>query len=168
MDENQDQPEQLPLNLEAEIREGRKFTLAEAIGRLGGPGMLKGVSPTTRKQQAEAVIEHVLEHHLISPAGALNAVLLRQVTESELLLSHLDQPLQALLDHLKRILDSEYLLQELVRESDCEWGRIYGERPYFERPGKTPHEDDPYTIASVKTSLMQLLERLAAAKGPDN
>lgn len=45
------------LQLAKEIRDGRKFSLAEAIGRMGGPGMLKGESPATHKQQAEAKIE---------------------------------------------------------------------------------------------------------------
>ena len=38
--------------LEREIRKGRKFTLAEAIGRLAGPGAMKGESPIARMQQA--------------------------------------------------------------------------------------------------------------------
>jgi hypothetical protein len=146
--------------LEREIREGRKFTLAEAIGRLAGPGMMKGVSPATGKQQAEARIEKYLEQHLSSPAGALSAVLLRHVKESEILLNNLDQPLVVLASCVQRILDSEFLLQALVRQADCEWGRVYGERPYFERPGSEPHEDDPYTAMSVRAALMQLIEKL--------
>ncbi len=39
--------------LEREIRKGRKFTLEEAIGRLAGPGAMKGESPVARMQQAE-------------------------------------------------------------------------------------------------------------------
>src|SRR5262245_35988446 len=82
--------------LERDIREGRKFSLADAIGRLAGPGMMKGAPPTTRKQQAEAELESFLERHLDSPAGALANVLLRQVKTSELLLNNLDQPLVVL------------------------------------------------------------------------
>src|SRR5262245_39952089 len=128
-----DQPQRPALSdadLEREIREGRKFSLAEAIGRLAGPGMMKGVSPATRKQQAEAQIESYLDRHLNSPAGALSVVMLRHVKESELLLNNLDQPLVVLAACCQRVLDSEFLLQELVRESDVEWGRAYGERPY--------------------------------------
>jgi hypothetical protein len=36
--------------LEREIRKDRKFTLAEAIGRLAGPGAMKGESPVARMQ----------------------------------------------------------------------------------------------------------------------
>ncbi|MCI0359374.1 MAG: hypothetical protein L0211_12925 [Planctomycetaceae bacterium] len=160
-----DQPEgrsQADAELEREIREGRKFTLAEAIGRLAGPGALKGVSPATGKQQAEAEIESYLERHVTGAAGALPNVLLRYVKESDLLVNNLDQPLVVLASCLERILDSEYRLRELVREADVEWGRVYGERPHFEREGCLPHPDDPYTVDSVRAALNQLIEKLSA------
>ena len=40
-------------DLETEIRQGRTFNPAEAIGRLAGPGAMKGASPVSRQQQAE-------------------------------------------------------------------------------------------------------------------
>jgi hypothetical protein len=43
--------------LESEILKERKFTLEEAIGRMIGPGGMKGASPVARMQQAEAEIE---------------------------------------------------------------------------------------------------------------
>jgi hypothetical protein len=146
--------------LQREIREGRKFTLEEAIGRLAGSGMIKGVSPVTRKQQAEAEIESFLDGNLNSPAGAMSVVLFRRVKESEILLNNYEQPLVALAGYIQHVLDSEYLLQELVRESDVEWGRVYGERPFFEREGSPPHQDDPYTPLSVRATLCQLIEKL--------
>ncbi len=149
--------------LEREIREGRKFSLEEAIGRLAGPGMMKGVSPATRKQQSEAQIESFLDRNLNSPAGALSVVLLRQLKQSELLLRNLDQPLVVLASHLQSVLGSDYLLHELVREADVEWGRAYGERPHFQQEGCPPDKDDPYTAESVRATLLQLLERLTVA-----
>jgi hypothetical protein len=149
--------------LEREIRDGRKFTLAEAIGRLAGPGAMKGVSPITRKQQAEAEIETFLDRHLKSPAGALSAVLLRRVKNSELLLNNLDEPLIVLASLIQQVLESESRMEELVREADVEWGTIYGERPYFQQEGCAPHEDDPYTGESVRRTLSKLLETLAAS-----
>jgi len=148
-------------DLQREILEARKFSLEEAIGRLAGPGMMKGVSPATRKQQAEATLETFLECHLNSPAGALSAVLLRQVRESDLLLNNLDQPLVVLASYVQRILDSDFLLQDLVREADVEWGRVYGERPYFQKVGSSPDQEDPYTIESVRITLSRLMEDLA-------
>ena len=147
-------------DLEREIREGRKFSLEEAIGRMAGPDMMKGVSPATRKQQAEAEIESFLDRHLMSPAGALSVVLLRRIKESELLLNNLDQPLVVLSSYVQEVLRSDYRLQELVRESDVEWGRVYGERPLFQKAGCPPAADDPYTIESVRSTLTQLIEVL--------
>jgi len=149
-------------DLEREIRDQRKFSLAEAIGRLAGPGMMKGVSPVTRKQQAEAEIEAYLNRHLSCAAGILPVVLFRHVRESELLLNNLDQPLIVLASYVQQVLDSDYRLKELVREADVEWGRTFGERPYFEKVGCPPHPDDAYTIESVRISLSQLFERLGA------
>jgi hypothetical protein len=150
--------------LEREIRDGRKFTLAEAIGRLAGPGAMKGVSPIARTQQAEAEIETFLDRHLKSPAGALSTVLLRRVKNSDLLLSNLDKPLIVLASLIQQILDSELRLQELVREADVEWGMVYGERPYFQREGAPPHDDDPYTDESVRSTLSKLLETLSTSE----
>jgi hypothetical protein len=147
--------------LEREIRKERKFTLAEAIGRLAGPGAMKGESPVARMQQAGVEIENWLRSHLADPAGALQVVLLRGVKESELLLNNLDQPLIVLGGYCQRILSSDYLLEELVRRADTEWGRLFGERPYFDKKGSPPDPDDPYTVASVRKTLSGLLEQLA-------
>jgi hypothetical protein len=150
--------------LEREILKERKLTLAEAIGRLAGPGAMKGVSPVPRIQQAEIEIESWLRNHLADAGGILQFVLHRQVEGSDVLLHNIDQPLVALASHCKRVLDSEYLLGELVRECDVEWGRVMGERPHFERQGSQPHPDDPYTIQSVRNALTALLAQLEDAE----
>jgi hypothetical protein len=147
--------------LEREIRQGRKFTLAEAIGRLAGPGAMKGESPVPRLQQAEVEIASWLSRHL-KDAGALEVVLHRDVKESALLLNNLDHPLVVLAAYCEQVLNSDYLLKELVRNADVEWGRTMGERPYFEKEGSPRHPDDPYTIESVRKTLLELLTQLAA------
>jgi hypothetical protein len=73
-------------------------------------------------------------------------------------------PLAALAIVIQHILGSEYLLKELVREADVEWGRMSGERPYFEKEGCPPDPDDPYTTESVRLALSQLVEKLAAGE----
>jgi hypothetical protein len=151
--------------LERQIRAERKFTLSEAIGRMAGPGMMKGTSPVTRKEQAVAEIQEYLSRHLADAAGALSVVLLRQVQESELLLEAFDQPLVVLAGHVRRVLDSEYCLKELVREADVEWGGVFGERPCFEKDGCPPAPDDPYTLESVRAALIQLAGGLTAGEG---
>ena len=35
--------------------------------------------------------------------------------------------------YVQRTLDSTFLLQDLVCEADVEWGRVFGERPYFDQ-----------------------------------
>ncbi|HJS09624.1 MAG TPA: hypothetical protein VJ809_18275 [Pirellulales bacterium] len=167
MADNEAKPQRIAdADLEREIRDGRKFTLAEAIGRLAGPGAMKGASPIARKKQAEAIIDAGLECQLTDAAGALREVLLRRICESELLDNHLDQPLAALAAYVQRALDSPYVLAELVREADIEWGRVFDVRPYFQKEGCPAHEDDPYTIETVQACLAKLLDNLAAGEGP--
>jgi hypothetical protein len=123
------QRSQSDAELEREIRLERKFTLAEAIGRMAGPGAMKGESPVTHLQQAVAEIQEYLDRHLVDATGVLSGVLLRQVRGSELLLKSFEQPLVALAGYVHHILGCEYALKELVREADVEWGRVFDERP---------------------------------------
>ena len=161
------QPPQPPadagIDLEREIRQGRSFSMAEALGRMAGPGVMKGASPISLRQQAQATVAGLVKERLRDPVGVLADVLIREAQESALLLDHYDQPQRALVAFVRQVLDSEGLLAELVRETDAQWGRVFGERPYFEREGRAPHPDDPYTIASVRTALQELLAALAAA-----
>lgn len=163
MSDNQDkQRSPADEELEREIRDGRKFTLEEAIGRLAGPGALKGESPISRMQQAEFEIESFLRKHLADAGGPLEVALLRYVKGSELLLHNLEQPMIVLASYCQDILNSDYLLKELVRDADVEWGRVMQERPYFEKEGSPPHPDDPYTVESVRKALSELVRQLAA------
>ena len=164
-DDKDTQRSEADAELEREVRKGRKFTLAEAIGRMAGPGAMKGASPVTRKQQAEAEIEDWLRRHLPAGDGELQVVLLRRVKGSELLLNNYEQPLVVLAAFCRQVLDSDSLLRELVREADVEWGRVQGERPHFEREGSPPDPADPYTLESVREALAGLVEQLGAGGG---
>jgi hypothetical protein len=155
-DENPKPTTDADAELEREIRAGREFTLSDAIGRLAGPGAMKGASPVTRLQQAVAEIQAYLDSHLVDAGRVLSGVLLGQVKDSERLLRGLDQPLVALAGYVRHLLDSEYALKELVREADVEWGRVFDERPHFEKDGSPPAPDDPYTLESVRAALTQL------------
>jgi hypothetical protein len=165
-DDQNPQPSEADAELEREIRQGRKFTLEEAIARLAGPGAMKGESPVARMQQAELEIGSWLRTHMIDAGGALEVVLHRHVRGSELLLNNFDQPLVVLAGYCQRILDSNYLLTEFVRDADTEWGRLMGERPYFERQGSVHSPEDPYTIESVRATLSWLIEQLATERVP--
>jgi hypothetical protein len=159
-DEREPAPES-DADIEREIRRERGFTLDGALGRMAGPGMMKGESPATRQRQAVAAIGEALSRHLGDADGALSAVLRRQVGEGDALLAALDRPLAALAEHARATLANDYLLAELVREADREWGRQYDERPRFETPGVPPRPDDPYTLANVREALSRLLAALA-------
>src|SRR5262245_46967797 len=124
-DEKAKQPSQADADLEREIRKGRKFTLAEAIGRVAGAGAMKAARPMSRHQQAEVEIENYLRGHLPDAAGILPLVLYRRVKVSQLLLDNYDQPLLVLACCVQKTLDSAYLLAELVRDADTEWGRVF-------------------------------------------
>ena len=73
-----------------------------------------------------------------------------------MLLKGFDQPLAVLAGCLQQVLGSEFELKELVRDADVEWGRVFGERPFFEKDGGPPDECDPYTLESVRSKLAQL------------
>jgi hypothetical protein len=162
MGDNDDKPRsEADAELEREIRKDRKFTLAEAIGRLAGPGAMKGESPVARMQQAEVEIESCLRSHLTDTEGALQVVLHRHVKGSELLLKNFEQPLIVLAGCCQRILDSDYLLEELVRDADIEWGRVMGERPFFEKEGSPCDPADSFTVKSVRNALTELLKQLS-------
>ena len=144
--------------LESEIRQSRKFSPQEALSRMAGPGALKGASPVSQVQQAEIEIGLWLGEHVTDPAGALPGLLHRQLKGSALLLDSLDQPLQALAMHCRQVLASDFLMKELVREADVEWGRTMDERPHFEREDTAPHADDPYTAESVREIIAAVIE----------
>ena len=150
--------------IERQIRADRKFTLSEAIGRMAGGGLMKGASPVARKRQAELAIEDYLRRHLTDAGGVLGSVLRRHVGESDVLLCDDDQPLAVLADYIRRVVGSEYLLQDLVREADVEWARAFGVRPHFEHAGSPPHPEDPYTIGSVRIILSRLIDKLSTGE----
>lgn len=146
-------------DIEREIRHGRKFTAEEAIGRLAGPGAMKGASAISRQQEAENAVGVWLAANIADASGMLRTVLHRHLKASKLLLDNVDDPLVAAAAYLRQILASEQRLREIVREADAEWGRAMDERPYFEREDSPPHPDDPYTAASVRKALDEALRR---------
>lgn len=148
-----------------EARAGHKFSLAEAIGRLGGGDLLKGASPVTRKRQVELATKLFLEQHLADAEGALLVVLERRVRESMSLTEEsYDHPIHVLIEIVEHLLAGEDRLHGFVHQVDAEWGRIYLERPHFQQPGQTPHRDDPYTFTSVRATLTDLLDTLRATE----
>lgn len=156
-------PEEARLQaLGQELRQGRPFSLAEAIAREGS-GFLKGESPIPVLTQAQHHLRNVVQTHLPDTEGVLSSVLCRWLVDDTATLSqHLDQPLLALEAILRRLLANTELRYELIRQVDCLWGELNGERPHFQRPNQPPHPDDAYTHASVETDLAALLAYVQA------
>lgn len=143
--------------IEQDIRRGRKFSLADAIGREGSD-FLKGESPVPKLLQVKNELRGFVNTHLQDASGALQATLIDLIQSDDVVCSrYFDTPLLALIDLLHPLLTHDAYLREFVRRVDMRWGQLYGERPYFERPGQPPHPDDEYTIASVRSQLQGLL-----------
>ncbi|HPF70438.1 MAG TPA: hypothetical protein PLQ13_07195 [Candidatus Krumholzibacteria bacterium] len=143
--------------LEREIRRGRPFDLAEAVGR-GAP--LKGASPVPRTGQVLLGIRRLLESLLDDPEGSLAEALLARLADALALApGQVDDPAAFLAAWLDGVLGSDARLDDLVREADVHWGRTYGERPRFEGDGP-PAPDDPYTRAGVRAALTRLRQGL--------
>ena len=149
-------------DIEREIREGRKLTPKDLMARLAGPGAMKGASPVSPVQQAETEIGNWLGNNLQDDCGQLRVVLHRNLKGSEQLLENLDQPLMAIDEYFRRILATDNLLKEIIREADVEWGRVMGERPHFEREGMPPSAEDPYSFNGVRSALQDALQKLPA------
>ncbi len=152
-----------PAALEREIRQGRKFSMEEAIARRAGKDLMKGASPVSQQRQAALAIERFLDSELIDGEGALAELLLRQARESEVLFRMgYQQPLAALAQFIEGILASPGRLEQFVTQVDAYWGQMYHQRPYFQHTGDEPDADDPYTLTSVHAKLTRLLETLQA------
>ncbi len=150
-------------DIEKELRQQQRFTVAGAIGR-AGKGLMKGASPISLQEQARKVLQEWIQRHVPDPSGALKEILRRRV-KAVPLPDDIDpqRPYAVLVELIEKILASEYQLKELVRQVDIRWGELYQERPRFEREGQEPDPDDEYTFDSVRRILNQLLENLRAS-----
>ncbi|MEM9449709.1 MAG: hypothetical protein AAGA75_14370 [Cyanobacteria bacterium P01_E01_bin.6] len=147
-------------DIQKEIRAGRSFSLAEAIGREGGD-FLKGHSPIPRLVQARTAMKVFLTRHLADASGALHAILLTWIQGDEAMVSrHIEQPLMALAEMIEPIINNPPMLYEFVRQVDVKWGEMNGERPHFQQPGQPAHPDDEYTHESVHQTLTYFLQVL--------
>lgn len=57
----------------------------------------------------------------------------------------------------QRPLSSDAALVDFTRRVDAAWGRLYSERPRFQKPGQPAATDDPYTHESVRAALSRLV-----------
>ncbi|MEM9539156.1 MAG: hypothetical protein AAGA60_06545 [Cyanobacteria bacterium P01_E01_bin.42] len=145
------------LAIQRDILSGRKYSLAEAIGREGG-SFLKGESPVPRLAQAIAKLQMFVKQNLSDSSGALQAILYVDIETDSRVSRYLDSPLIALDEILSSLLENQNLFYEFVNRVDRKWGQIYDERPYFQQPGQPPHPDDEYSHESVRSQLLEFLK----------
>jgi hypothetical protein len=151
-----DDEDEYKRTVEREARMGRRFSLADAVGREGG-GFFRGASPVPRLQQVQVELSRFVSDYVRDASGALRAVLIRHImTHDTIVAEHFGEPLAALEVILDRFLDNDARYYELVREVDAEWGRLMLERPYFQEPGEPAEEEDEYTHDSVRAELLSL------------
>ncbi|TVR11042.1 MAG: hypothetical protein EA395_08270 [Phormidium sp. GEM2.Bin31] len=146
-------------DLRQDVLLGRKLTLADAIAAEGN-NFFKGESPVPILLRAVTEINGFIDKHLRDSSGALKAVLQDWVKQDSRVSEQIEKPLIALEQILTSITTNSEILYEFVRQVDFKWGQIYGDRPYFQQPGQSPHPDDEYTHDSVQKKLTQLRETL--------
>ena len=157
---DKDQDRDFEQQIKRDVIKGRKFSVADLIAMEGG-GFLKGESPVPRLVQVEIEINNYIANHLSDSTGALQMVLQKWVkAEQKILSENIDSPLNALAQIIQKINTNQELLYELVKQVDFQWGKLTGERPYFQMPGQEAHPDDEYTHESVSLQLKQLLETI--------
>jgi hypothetical protein len=147
-------------DMQREMLSQQKFTMEGAISRAGA-GLMKGESPISSQDQAISILTQWIDQQVSDPSGALKSVLCRQVRNNELLLGrHQKNPLSALQEMVDKILASNFVLHEFVRQIDVRWGELNQERPLFQLGGQSPDPADEYTHESVRVKLVLLLKKL--------
>ena len=160
MTRDEDKDKESDRELQRDILSGRQFSLADVIGKEGG-SFLKGESPVPPLMQAVAEINAFVAANLGDSSGALQAVLQNWVKDDEERVSNsFNSPLVALRQIIEAILNNEELFYEFVRQVDFKWGQIYGERPYFQRPGQPANPLDEYSHEIVREKLVAFLETM--------
>ena len=156
--------DELPPNLQREIRAERKFSVSEAIGREGGSFLKGSQAMVPRPLRALAMINEFLEQHLDDNNGSLHICLKRWVKTDVRVGKYLDQPLVALQAIVLDIVQQPQTLYEFARQVAVEWGQMNGERTYFQKPSTEPSPNVAYSHNTIQIILTQLLEQIAATE----
>ena len=146
---------------EPEILRGHTVSDGEAALR-SSRGVLKGASPVATADQTMFQVKELLLSSLPDGEGALRqAILARLESNPSLVARHFGEHRTLLRSFLERTLAGGEALADLVRDADARWGRMYDEKPRFERAGDAPAPDDPYTREGVRRALEHLLRHLS-------
>ncbi|MBL8923546.1 MAG: hypothetical protein JNJ54_32125 [Myxococcaceae bacterium] len=106
-------------------------------------------------KDSQGAMHKVLEQDLRQEEALFSAMVRKMGSWSpEELHAHLCEVVGVL---AKRALKNDATLEEFTRRVDAMWGELHDERPHFQRMGDAAHPDDPYTLASVRHTLDQLV-----------
>ena len=153
-DSHSSSPSSLPNEIRREILQGREFSLAEVIGREGGT-FLRGNDSIPRPMRAIATLNHFLDTHLTDSEGALKPTLQRWLQEDARFSQNLDLPLMAMAETLEEMAQPP-ALYEFARQVNVHWEQMYGDRPYFQKPGQPPHPEAAYSHEGIQSTLKEL------------
>lgn len=153
--QNQDREKQI----QEDILSGRTYSLADAIAREGG-NFLKGESPVPKLIQVTTEINLFIDQNLPDSSGALQSVIKYWVKSDPIVSKNLESPLESLSHVVDKLLNNQALFYEMVRQADVKWGQMYGERPYFQKPGQPAHPEDEYSHELVAEKLAYLKQQL--------
>lgn len=138
--------------VQKEIRAGRKFSIAEAIGREGS-SFMKGESAIPRPLRAANEIKQFITAHSRGSAGVLADELYLWTTADIRVSRQLDTPLVALAQVVESLLNEPTIFYEFARQVAIAEARLTGDRPYFQQPNQSPHPEATYTHDSIRQYL---------------
>ncbi len=141
--------------IEREIRAGRKFSLAEAIGREGG-GFMKGESAIPRPLRAANEIKQFITTFSPDPAGVLASELTLWATSDAGVSRQLDTPLVALAQIVDSLLAEPTVFYEFARRVAIAQSKLTGDRPYFQQLDQPAHPDADYTHHNIRQYLLDI------------
>ncbi len=152
--------------IQREIREQRKFSLAEAIGREGG-SFMKGESTIPRPLRAIAEINQFITTHLRDPTSAPSATLQAWAKDDIRVSRQLDTPLVALGQIINSMLSEPTTLCEFARQVAIAHSQFTGDEIIFPKeihPHRQllnqPPLEAAYTYTAIRSELSMLLEQL--------
>lgn len=146
--------------IEKQAKLNRKFNIDDAMSEMMGGSL--GESPVAKLEQVEMELSQLIDEDLNDVYGSLKITLKKVVVNSESIVAeYLDEPMLALHKILNNILDKDQSLYDFVKRVDSEYGRMYQEKPMFQKAGEAAKSGDVYTHESVKESLLEFKGKLS-------
>lgn len=148
--------------IEKEIRSGRKFSIAEAIGREGG-GFMKGESAIPRPLKAANEVKQFITTYSGKSTGVLADELYAWTIADIRFGAQLDTPLVAIALTVNSLLKESAMFYEFARQVAIAQAKLTGDRPYFQQPGRLPHPESDYPHHAIRQYLLDISTALCSA-----